>query len=332
MRTVMGTPLWSRWNVEHISTHRDGGGGARILAFVRGLLAFVARLATDRPDVVHIHTASYGSFARKSFLTWVARAWRVPVVLHVHGAAFAEFYEAMPRLLQVYVRGTLRAAAAVIALGPTWAQRLETIAPGLRVAVVPNAVQPCEPVDPRGRETVTALFLGRVTEDKGVYALVEAWAEASSSVPQARLVIAGSGEEDRLRRRVEELGVTASVSIAGWQTESQVQALLAASDFLVLPSWWEGQPMAVLEAMARGLPVLASRVGGVPDLLGADAGMLVEPRDVHGLSIALHALLRDAELRARLGSAAETRVRQMYDVNSTWVLIDAIYKEIAGDA
>jgi hypothetical protein len=97
VRTLRDTPLWDTWAVEHIATHRDGSVPARILAFARGLVTFLVALALRRPALVHLHTASYGSFARKATLAWIAVLARVPVVLHVHGAEFGVFFERASR-------------------------------------------------------------------------------------------------------------------------------------------------------------------------------------------------------------------------------------------
>ncbi len=118
---LSGTPLWSRWRMVHIATHRDGSTASKILAFASALPRFVGELVVRRPDVVHLHMSSYGSFVRKALLFWTARALRVQAIVHVHGSEFDTFHSRLPGPLGAFVRVTLEHAAVVVALGERWA-------------------------------------------------------------------------------------------------------------------------------------------------------------------------------------------------------------------
>ena len=333
VRTMQDTPLWSRWSIRHVATHQDGSVWQRLARFARGAVTFWLNLLLRRPDVVHLHSASRGSFARKSILAWSARAARVPVVLHVHGGGFADFHDGSPALVRRYIRATLQGVGAVVALGPSWAERLQRIAPAARVVVVPNAISPKPSATPAPSvdEPVVVLFLGQVSAAKGVFILVEAWAKLQETQPAAvtpRLVIAGDGEVEDVRRLAHDCGVGDSVELLGWISPDRVEAQLLKSHVLVLPSRWEGHPMAVLEAMAHGLAVVATAVGGLPDLVDETSGVLVGPDDVEGLARALRQVVLDPAERARLGEAGLVRVRNEFDVAVTWRTIDALYEEL----
>lgn len=331
VRTMERTPLWDVWNIRHVATHRNGSVVGRMTAFVVGAGSFVRQLVAERPAVVHLHTASYGSFARKSILAWISRCARVPVVMHVHGAAFKEFYSGAPRLLRFYIRATLQGADAVIALGETWAGALQQIAPSARITVVSNAVEPRTPVSQPGpEEPVRVLFLGEIEDRKGAFLLLEAWsrlADAQLSF-RAHLVMAGGGAVAQARNRAEELGVADQVQVTGWVGPDQVESLLCGSHILVLPSSSEGQPMAVLEAMAHGLCVVATDVGGIPDLVD-DCGLLLPVGDLASLADALREVITDHARRAELGSLGFRRVQERFDVNLTWRALDSLYEELS---
>ena len=331
VRTMRSTPLWKAWDVHHVATHRNGSVATRVATFLVGVLAFARELLFRRPSVVHLHTASYGSFARKSVLAWAARGAGVPVVIHVHGAAFREFYRGAPRLLQRYVRATLQAADAVIALGETWQRGLREIAPSARVEVVPNAVEPRESVDhPAPGELVRVLFLGEIEDRKGAFLLLDVWQRLVTAIPhlRAELVMAGGGAVATARDRVADLGLAGQVQVPGHVAPERVASLLQVSHVLVLPSRSEGQPMAVLEAMAHGLCVIASSVGGVPDLIDGECGILVTRDDEDALLAALRSVLTDSALRAELGAGALARVRERFDVNTTWRSLNGLYEEL----
>lgn len=331
VRTMQRTPVWDLWHIRHVATHRNGSVAARLAAFVTGTGSFVHELVVRRPAVVHLHSSFKGSFARKSVLAWISRVVGVPVVIHIHSGGFREFYFRSPRPLQHYIRVTLEGADTVIALGEKWAGALRQIAPAARIAVVSNAVEPRTPVDQPGPgEPVHVLFLGDIEDHKGAFLLLDAWSQLAqgSSSGRADLVMAGAGAVARARARVEELGIADQVHVTGWVAPAQVETLLRGSHVLVLPSTFEGQPMAVLEAMANGLCVVATDVGGVPDLVD-NCGLLLPVGDLASLVGALRRVVSDAALRAELGSLGFRRVQEKFDANLTWRALDSLYEELA---
>ncbi len=331
VRTIRETPLWQEWDIHHIATHRNGTVVTRIITFVFGLVRFVAELALHRPDLVHIHMSSYGSFFRKCLLTWVSVAFRVPVVLHVHGSEFHRFFANAPGLVRLLIRATLERADTVIALGNTWADRLRDIAPRARIVVVPNAIRPDSPVEQRTPGPVHVVFLGEVGDRKGTFTLLDSWAKMladSDGSVQARLTIAGDGEVDRARERVVALGIGASVNVRGWIANTEVPGLLASAQILVLPSQSEGQPMAILEAMAKGVCVVASNVGGIPEILDETCGVLVNPDDVTELADAITYVVTDPNARGRFGTHALQRVQNEFDVDVISRRFDELYRRL----
>lgn len=328
VREFTATPLWSDWHIRHIATHRDGSVPTRVWTYLAALITVAVTLIRRPPALMHLHTASYGSFIRKSLLLWLARLRRVPVVLHVHGAEFHLFHDRAPRLLQAYIAETLSAADCVIALGPQWRTRLLAIAPRAHVEVLPNSVRVSDDSVPhRAGEPVRVVFLGRVGDRKGTFTLLDAWAQRSAPVP-AQLTIAGDGELDRARTVIADNGMSESVSLTGWLSPEATEALLCRADILVLPSRNEGLPMAVLEAMAHGVTVIATPVGDIPDVLDTSSGVLIPVDDPAALAAALDALLIDDARRTRLGDAARERIRERFDINAATATLDSIYQRI----
>jgi glycosyltransferase involved in cell wall biosynthesis len=333
VRTIRDTALWQEWGVVHVSTHRNGSAFTKIVAFARGLLHFVFELMLHRPQLVHVHTSAHGSFVRKSMLALIANAARVPVVLHVHGSEFHRFYRESPRPVRSLMRHTLTSSAAVVALGSAWAEALREIAPDARIISVPNAIRPARAVSHDVPGPIRVLFLGEVGDRKGTFTLLDAWAKASTEAAggdEARLVIAGDGEVERARNRVSELGIGDHVDVLGWVEPERAAALLDSVQILVLPSRSEGQPMAVLEAMARGICVVASDVGGIPELIGNGCGVVVQPDDPAQLAAAIRLVLAERATRERLGHAAQQRILRDFDVDVVSRRFDTLYNEIVG--
>ena len=178
VRAMQQTPLWTDWNIRHVTTHRDGSAAAKITVFARGTVLFIIELIRFRPTVVHLHTSADASFVRKAILFWISRLARVPVVMHMHASGFLEYYENSPRAVQAVIRATLSRASVFVALGEVWAARMRVIAPGARITAIPNGVRPARcTTQPAPGEPVRVAFLGRIGDRKGAFRLLDAWAE-----------------------------------------------------------------------------------------------------------------------------------------------------------
>jgi glycosyltransferase involved in cell wall biosynthesis len=323
--------LFERESVRYLSSHREGSraakAGAAFDAFWRTSLACLR----DRPLVVHAHAASRASFARKSLLLLIARSSGCRTIFHLHGAEFDLFAgaESGPAL-RWWIRHTLERSSVVIALSDSWADFLRGFAPAARIVVVPNSV-PLPPGSLRTQEQPgRILFLGRVDAGKGVYELLEAVATLAPDFPALHLVIGGVGELDRVRRRAAELGIGERVSLPGWIDAADKQRELALAEVFCLPSYAEGLPMALLEAMAAAKAVVATTVGGIPEAVADGAnGLLLAPGDAGALAGAIKALMNDTGLRARLGDAARATVRERFSTAAALGQLSALYRELA---
>ncbi|WP_244880743.1 glycosyltransferase family 4 protein [Mycolicibacterium gilvum] len=327
---MQDTDFWVDWNIRHIATHCDGSALDRVRIFALGYFKFVFQILAWYPDLVHVHSSSYGSFARKCILSWTAIILRVPVIIHVHGSEFHNFFDNAQPPIKWVIRRTLTRASTVIALGATWAERLQRIAPNAKIALVPNAIRLEGAVAQDSSGPVHVVFLGRVSDRKGTFLLLESWAKlvATASTPTPKLTIAGDGEVDRARELASALGIRNGVDIRGWMSPTEAQELLATAHVLVLPSLNEGQPMAILEAMARGICVVASNSGGIPEMLGMDGGVLVDPINADSLTDALRHVTCNAAARAEIGALARQRISRHFNVDQLARRLDDLYHDV----
>jgi glycosyltransferase involved in cell wall biosynthesis len=305
--------LFEGREIRYLATHCDGGVGKKFIVALIAWLRFASMLIPGAFDLLHVHSASGPSFWRKFMFIAPTLLVAKPVVLHWHGGGFIEFYESSSKWQQILIGWVFCRCSRVIALSDQWYGILSTMFPSARVVTIPNPVAVPLSAVVLKEASRKVVFLGRINADKGVQDLLHALPTVLASVPGCIVVIAGSGEIDRFRTLAIQLGVAESVQFPGWVDGSAKSALLQAAAVFVLPSHLEAMPMSVLEAMALGLPVVATRVGGIPQAVrdGVD-GLLVPPRDATALANALIRLLTDMEFRCALGSSGRQRVQEQF--------------------
>lgn len=318
-------------SMRHVPTMEDGSAIAKASVFARAVQVLHRALEALDPTIVHIHIASRGSTLRKVILAeMVARAGR-PLVLHAHGSEFDLFHRRLPAAVRRNVNRTLQRANVFITLSSQWrdfyVEECE-ISPS-QIVVLPNPVRvPPDVPERSGRPHVQFLHLGRLGERKGGYDLVDAFAALPEGLRnRARLVLAGDGEVEAVRKRAEPLGDR--VEVHSWIDAKERDRLLAQSDVFALPSRAEGVPMALLEAMASALPCITSPVGGIPDVFrdGID-GTLVTPGNIDEIRHAMEKLIVDDGARQAAGRNARERARA-FDVHVYARRLADIYQRIA---
>jgi glycosyltransferase involved in cell wall biosynthesis len=265
-----------------------------------------------RISVLHLHMAEYGSVLRKGILGYLGRTLNIPVVIHMHGAKFPQMWETASPRRRAAILGVLRRADAIVVLGQFWKEYLinELGQPAAKIFVVPNGVPDpgIAAKPPKTIAKVSILFAGQVGQRKGVSDLLNALAKPATRQSDWELVIAGDGEIEAHTKMARDLGIADRVRFLGWVDLQRVSELMRSADIFVLPSYKEGLPMAIIEAMANGLPVVTTPVGSIPDMISdGETGLLVQPGDVEALSGAFERLLQSPELRARIGDAARER-------------------------
>lgn len=308
--TLLGSSLREEFSLRHVATHRDGSHLAKLAAAAQGIVKIARALAVREVDLMWVHTSADASFRRKAVVVALVRLARVPLMLHVHAGEFDRYYEAAGRPERAVIRRVLGAADLVVALAPVWERRLRAM--GARhTTSIPNPVVVPAVGDGACREAGRIVFLGRYGEAKGTSVLVEAVGRLARDVPGVTLVMAGDGDAAAVRAEVRRLGIEDRVQTLPWVAHEEAARLLDTSAVFALPSRAEGLPMALLEAMARALPVVVTPVGGIPELVrDGEHGLFVAPDDPAGLAEALGRLVGDPDEARRLGQAGRRRVER----------------------
>ena len=319
-RTWLDTRAMDAVDMEYVPSMTTEGGRRRFLGMAAHEARFLARLAAGwRPELFHIHLSSYVSFYRKLGYFEAARRTGAPVLVHLHGSDMADFHDAGGVHRAALVR-TLERASTVVCLSQAMGRDVAAWTGGrARVEVVYNPVDlgqftsPPRPERPRP----VVLFMGLIGQRKGTWDLLAAIPEILTRVPEARFRFGGNGEVDKLREEVARMGLGDSVEILGWVSGKDKLRHFAEADVYCLPSYNEGLPMSILEAMGDSLPVVSTTIAGIPEaVLHGETGYLVEPGDREGLAEHLSLLLADPEGRARMGRAGRARAEALFDAEA----------------
>ena len=323
-------------------------GLRRDISPIRDVIA-VQRLAEvirrERPDILHTHTAKAGAVGRMAAL--LAGDARPPIVVHTfHGHVLRGYFGPVRtfafRLLERLLARTTTALVAVspevrddlVALGVAPREKFTVVRLGIeledRVAGVDGRDE-TRRVLGIATDRFTVGWIGRMTGVKRTGDVLLAFKQLQDRGVDATLCLVGDGpERDQVERRAHDLGIMRNTLFLGYQED--VAPFYAAFDAMILPSGNEGTPVSAIESLAAGRPVVATRVGGVPDVVrDGEDGFLVDRGAVDQLVDALARLAADPDLRARMGEAGRSRVLPRYAVQRLVDDVDRLYRSLLAD-
>lgn len=313
-----------------------GAGGALSAENIRRTFVDVRTVfvrAADA-DIVHIHSAlaPASTLLRAGVLAAASRLRGARVVIHAHGGRFVSFAE--QRSASLLIRMCLAPADRVIAVASAVHVSLGSTAARDRTRMIGNGVD-CDrfevgAVRRDGRPRI--LFVGHLTERKGVLDLVAASNELIDRGQDHELLLLGGRSDDgssAYEKVLDILDHTADhVKLLGTVDPDEMPGIYRMADIYCLPSWWEAMPLSVLEAMAAGLPVVATDVGDVSQMLDPQYGMVVPARSVEALTKALESLVTDPVRRRSMGAAARHAAERRFALSDTLDQVLATYREL----
>lgn len=255
--------------------------------------------------VVHIHTCSYKPFKHACFTARIAKLFGKKVVMHMHGGGFKDYYNKE----KDFVRKQILKIDGIIALSPSWKDFYSDVVGAKNVCVVPNIVpEPKIFEKEKLNGCFNLLYLGHINKAKGIFDLVEMIKENHDEYRGKMMLHIGGGmfEEEKLKQFVLEHQLQDVVTMHGWVIGDDKAKLLSNADAFILPSYVEGQPVSIIEAMSYGLPILSTKVGGIPEMV-ADGGngFLFEPGDKKNMKCLINKLIDDKELRVSMSKKSK---------------------------
>jgi glycosyltransferase involved in cell wall biosynthesis len=313
-----------------IRTYPSDASANKIIYYLKSLFLLLRTLIKDKSiNIVHIHSASNGSFIRKSIVLLITKALSRKAILHVHGGSFKE-YVASSRIRSKYILAILNLSDAVICLSDEWESYFQKQLGLKNVKVLSNPIE-LPDLTNRQKESgrLELLFLGAVVPAKGIFDLVEYLSTNKYfKTGSIRLHIGGEGDNDQLNLLLQKYGITASVIHHGWVENGVKSKLMNMIDVFILPSHIEALPMSILEAMSYAKPIISTKVGGIPSLVKeAYNGWLYDPSQIHQLDQVFDEIFADKAKLQAYGNNSRAEALK-YDIQTVAAKLNSIYTDV----
>ncbi len=344
-QTLLSSSLPKRVNLRFIDTslrRRPGSETGKwsplnVVSAIGDCLRFARAVLTQRPEICHIATTYGLSFLKHSICVLIARILGSKVLLHPHCSLYF-LYERKGKTWQWFVREVIGLCHGVAVLSKEW-NTLQEIIPGCRLYYLPNAIDlqiyarvGQEKIESEAdKSCLRVLYLGHIGQEKGSFDLVCA---ARTVLEEDRPVVfdivgqeQAAGDLQRLMTEIRDAGLETFIHVRAPVVGAEKIELFRSADLFVYPSYHEGMPMAIMEAMACGLPIIATRVGGVPDLICSGlTGLLVPPGQPDQLANAIRQLAVNPQLRKSMQVRSFQWAHANFDIENLVSRLVQIYR------
>lgn len=312
-----------------ISTTASQGVFKNAITLIAGLIKLIFNLIKYPKAIVHIHGSSYRSFFRKYFLFRIIRVFSNKVIYHIHGGGFQSFFENESLANKGKINYFINNVDCVVCLSSQWENFYKKKFNPKRIVVIPNIVASPKTNKRTDSDYFNFLFLGDISEQKGVWLMLDVIKELRTDLEgKFKFLIGGNGEVDKLNGFIIDYELEDIVEYIGWVSNETKQEYLNKANAYILPSYNEGLPISILEAMTYGLPIISTNVGGIPELVKTNFnGLLIESGNVNALVEALQFVLENTKQFKSYGANSLTLIAPYKPENVKVNLLD-IYKNL----
>jgi len=254
----------------------------KVCGFAFGILKLLYLLLTKNDiKIVHIHSASYSSFRRKYIFYQVCSFFQKKIIFHLHGGAFQEFYETANNQIASKIEDLINNVSCFVCLSINWKVYYQKQFSPKKIEIIPNIIDFNEKRNlgaTKTKDIPVFLFLGLIDSNKGIWLLLDTLREHRNEIiGQAIFNIGGNGDTQKLIRLIKEYDLEEVVNFMGWVAGEEKAKRLNEADIYLLPSYKEGLPISILEAMSYSLPIISTNVGGIPEVVSSKNGFLISP-------------------------------------------------------
>lgn len=330
-----GSQLEKDYKIIYVESYKDGSKLTKLLKGIKGYFYFAKILLVDKPTLVHIHSSFGASFYRKIPFIYMASWAKLPIINHIHGADFDEFYVNASEKKKKCIKKIYGKCSKLIALSVEWSERLSQIVPTEKIEVIENySILHEDALAQRLSRFCnnTILFLGEFGKRKGCYDIPAVAERVAKTVPNVKFMLCGSGnaaDEMAVKKQFKDKGIIANAVFPGWVRDKEKDQALREADIFFLPSYNEGMPMSVLDAMGYGLPIVSTKVGGIPKIVhDGENGACCNAGDLETFAIRIIELLTSDEKRAAAAKASIEIVKGGYSLEIHLKKLKNVYESV----
>lgn len=312
--------------IKVFTTSDDYSTPKKLLGWLKAYLKFLYYLPFC--DLVHIHHASDMNFWLSSGMVSLTRLLNKKVLLHNHSADFHEFYDKTSEKNKRKIERTFTRASGTIVLSNHWLSWYSAIAPQAKWFMLQNAIEIPLHVEPKTiAGDIMIIYLARIEKRKGFYDLINVMKPVIDKYPQVVLNVAGQGDLDLAQAQINDRGLGKNVKLLGYIDSTERDKYLHLAHILAFPSYNEGLPMSLLEAMSYGLVPITTPVGGIPDVVkSGENGLIVNPGDLNALEYAISALIDSPDRYTSMSAQAKSTIQKDFNYLNYGAKLKAIYQ------
>jgi len=314
-------------NITNLSSYKDGSNLVKLFVYFLFLSKFVFILFTDKNvKIVHIHTASKVSFFRKYIALSIAKLFGKKVIFNIHPISFATFYYNSNYFVKRLIEDSLAKCDLVLVLSEIIKSKIADICKNCKIEILYNPVVIKE-LNVREPEIIKVLFLGKLCKEKGIYDIIEAAKYIKNSNVEINLY--GDGNVEEFGNLIADNKLQNKIKIMGWISGTEKEQAYKNSDICILPSYNEGLPMSILEAMAVGLPIISTPVGGIPEAVeDCVNGFLIQSGDYVALAEKIDLLAGSNSLRTQMGEQSYKLAKEKFDIELIIKQLQNLYNKM----
>ena len=328
IKAYENTNFWQNWSCYWLETHIDRSFFEKILYFLKAYIKFIFILYQF--DIIHIHLSEPASAFRKLFFFIPAQFLRKKIIVHFHSFSTETTINSKFRILYKFL---FKHSDTIIVLSDKWKQDLLKYIdlPTSKIYIIFNPADSTLVKNPYSLNNKTILYAGTLNTRKGYEDLLKSFKLLREHNSNYSLSFAGNGEIDRAKQIANNLGILDKITFHGWLTGEDKKHLFSTASIFCLPSYAEGFPMAVIDALSYGIPVITTPVGGLPDLLENNHNILFfTPGNIEELYRSLKNVVDDDSLKLRLSTNGFKIANDTFNITSITHKIDTLYQNLLG--
>ncbi len=326
VKSILNTELADKYRIIWIPTTNNK---SRIIPFLKSVISCL-RLKQNCV-LAHIHTASKGSYYRKSIIARILAYKKIPYVIQIHGGGFRDFYNRANKIVKSNIKNTLSRSKSIILLTDDWLGFMHELNVSNKTVVIPNFTRIPTKIADNRKDPYKLLFIGKIVKSKGVYDLVKAidLLVKEYNIKNLKCLIAGDGEIKKVKKYISTLKLDKYIDVLGWCDEKEKEKLYLASNVFVLPSYYESFGLVLIEAMSYMLPIVSTKAGAIPSVvIDGEDGFLVDVGDYFSIAAKIKTLYDNNDFSSRMGQNGRNHVIHDYSEASFCSKLDHIYSDI----